>query len=272
MKRFIFGVVATALAASAGSAWAVPTFFEVQNDARFIQTGPSTTTTSGFDFVGAATPNDGIGPLDFDGGTITFPAASPLSTTPLSPSGVNLRYSSGLVNQATSQADYPVGTYTFHLTDSANPSHTQDEAVDNSIGTMPTTTPMLTPASFNGLQGMNSSQAFTVNWGSFADANATSLIFFAVLDSSNNVLVEDGLQPGVTQDTIPAGTLQAGQQYAVALLFGNFAITPDNNGEVIKENRTDAFFTTQAVPEPASVIGLALAGMFGLSRRRKVIL
>lgn len=257
------------LAGAETSALSVPTFFVVQDDAKFTQTGPSTVVADGLTFVGSATPNDGIGPIDFDGGTISFPAASPLAPAALSPNSPNLQYSSGTVSPSVFHADYPTGIYTFHLTDSTNPSNTQTESVDSSIATMPSTVPMLTAASFNALQGMDPTKAQTVNFNSFADAGAPSLIFFALVDSSNDVLLEDGLQPGVTQDVIPANMLSPGSQYDVILFFTNTVITADNNGEVLMDNRTDTFFTTQSVPEPASGMLCLITTAAAFTRRRR---
>jgi hypothetical protein len=244
----------------------VPTFFVVQKDARFLQTGPSTTVGDGFDFIGKAQPNDGVSPIAYDGGTLSFPAASALSTAPLGPSGVSLQYASGKVAQSTFQADYPNGTFTFHMTNSGNASLTQTEAVDNSTVPVPTSDPMLSAASFNALQGMDPTKALTVSFNAFTGANANALIFFAIQDSSGHSLIFDGLQPNVTQDTIAAGTLQAGAQYSFVLFFSNVAITPDNNGEVLMDTRTTGSFST--VPEPTTGLSFALAGVLLLLRRR----
>lgn len=263
-------VIAVALCA-AGARAAVPTFFVLQEDTRFIQTGATTSAADGFNFLGKATPNNGVGPIAFDGGTLSFPAASPVPTSSLSPVGADLRYSSGKVlSQATFQTDYPNGTYAFHLTDSTNAGHTQDETVDSSIATAPSTVPMLTATSFTALQGMDATKPFTVNFNSFADPGSGALIFFAIQDSVGNLPVFDGLQPNVTQDTIPANTLQPGNQYSFFLFFENNSISADNIAQVTLDNRTSGSFSTQAVPEP----GIALIGMVGIGlacmRRRRL--
>lgn len=246
----------------------VPTFYILQEDTRFVQTGPSTTTSDGFTFQGRATPNDGSSPIGFDGGTLSFPAPSPLTPQTLTPSAPNLVYSSGKVNQTTFQTNFPSGTYTFNLTDSTNPSHTGTEAIDSSIGVPVTTTPTLTAASFTGLQGLNTAQPFTVNWNAFSNAGANALIFFAVQDSLGNTPIFDGLQPNVTQDTIPANALTPGTAYNFFLFFTNNAFTADNNGQVTTDGRTSGAFTTLAVPEPATA-SLALLGFGVLFRRRR---
>lgn len=252
--------------ALAGQAFSVPTFYILQEDARYTQIGATATALQGYQFLGRATPNDGIGPIDFNGGTISFATGSPLGPTALSPVGNELDYRSGTVTQATFQSDYPAGIYNFHLTDSANAAHTQDEAVDSRITPAPMTIPTLTAATFNGLQGMDPTKAFTISFNSFTDANPNALIFLGIVDSGNNTVLFDGLQPNVTQDTIAANTLSAGQQYATVLFFSNVNITPDNNGEVLMDNRTTTFFTT--APEPSGVAILALAAG-GLIKRRQ---
>jgi MYXO-CTERM domain-containing protein len=253
-------------------ALAVPTFFILQRDTRFTQTGPSTTSADGFLFQGRATPNNGVGPIDFDGGTISFPATSPIPTSPLSPSGAELSYSSGkILDQTTFQTDYPLsGNYTFHMTDSANAAHTQTETVNGGIGTAVATVPQLTAASFNDLQGLDASKAFTVNFMPFADPGPGALIFFAIQDSLGNTPVFDGLQPNVTQDVIPAGTLQPGTQYNFFLFFENNAISQDNIAQVTLDTRTRGSFTTQAVPEAgAGLLAMLTLGGGGVLRRRR---
>ncbi|HEY7088180.1 MAG TPA: PEP-CTERM sorting domain-containing protein [Tepidisphaeraceae bacterium] len=269
MTNRAFVIVMAGVLLCAAPAFSVPTFYVVQNDNRFDQTGPSTVAASGFGFVGSATPNDGIGPIGFDGGSISFPASSPLTPTVLTASGPNLRFRSPVLDQATFQADFPIGTYTFNLTDSGNPSHTEQESVDDSIATAPSTVPTLTATSFNALQGADPTHDITVNFHPFADSTAASLIFFGVADSSNNTLFLHGLQPNVTQDTIPANALQAGQQYAAVLFFTNIVITPDNVAEVIMDNRTQATFTTQPVPEPSTAVSISLLSALGIGSLRQ---
>jgi hypothetical protein len=253
----------------ASPALAVPTFFVLQTDTRFIQTGPSTTVSDGFDFIAQAAPNDFASPMDFDGGTVSFPASSPIATSPLGPIGVSLEYQSGkILNQATFQTDYPAsGTYTFHMTDSTNAAHTQTQAVDNSVGTPVTTTPALTAASFSGLQGLDVTHPFTVNFNSFANPSPAALIFLAVQDSLGNTPVFDGLQPNVTQDVIPANTLSPGTSYNFFLFFENVGST--TNTQVTFDNRTSGSFTTAAVPEPASAATLGLVTLTCLTGRRR---
>jgi hypothetical protein len=252
------------------AAWAsatTPTFFILQEDKRFLQTGASTVIGDGFNFLGRATPNDGVGPIAYDGGTLTLPAAGPLGTVPLGPVGAEVRYASGKIDQTTFQTDYPNGTYTFHMTSSGNASLTQTEAVDSTIVTAPTTVGMLSASTFNSLQGMDPTKSLTVNFDAFTDANPTALIFFAVQDSHGNTPIFDGLQPNVTQDTIAANTLQPGNQYTWFLFFDNIAITADNNGEVLLDNRTSGSFST--VPEPVTVLPLIALAIAVLTGRRR---
>jgi hypothetical protein len=268
MKIFGLGSIALgAVCALAAPALSVPTFYIVQKDARYTQSGASTVTLAGFQFLGRATPNDGVGPIDFDGGTISFPAASSLATSALGPSGAELRYNSGIVDQTTFQTNYPDGIYNFHLTDSANAAHTENASVDSSIAPVPTAIPALSAASFNGLQGMNPAQPFTVNFNAFTGANANALIFFAITDAGGSTILFDGLQPNVTQDTIAANTLQLGQQYNFFLFFSNAAITAANNGEVLQENRTNGSFATAPEPSSAALCMLGIA-VFALRRTR----
>lgn len=255
-------------AAGAVCSYSVPalatanTFYILQKDVRFIQTGASTNTSDGFTFLGRATPDDGVGPIADTSGTLTFPSPSPLTPQTLSPSGAELDYSSGKIDQTTFQTDYPDGIYKFDL-------NTEGGSVDSTIAAQPSAIPMLTPTSFNALQGMDATQPITVSFNSFTNPDADALIFFAVVDSSGNTILFDGLQPNVTQDTIAANALQPGGQYSYFLFFSNANVI--GNGEVLFENRTKGVFNTQAVPEPGSAaIGLLGLGLLA-KRRRKAI-
>jgi hypothetical protein len=267
MGRAILSVVVGVALAVARCALAVPTFYILQEDTRFIQNGPSSTVGDGFQFLGRATPNDGVGPIDFDGGSISFPATSPLTPKSLAPFGAELDYRSAKIDQTTFQTDYPNGIYTFHLTDSANAGHTQTEAVDSTIVAPAQTVPILSASSFNSLQGMNTGQPITVSFNSFNNPSPSALIFFAIQDAVGNTPVFDGLQPNVTQDTIPTNTLQPGTQYSFFLFFDNIAISADNNAEVLLDNRTQGAFTTAAVPEPVNA-WIAILGVTLTMRRR----
>jgi hypothetical protein len=241
-----------------------PTFYIVQKDAFYTQSGPSTPTLNGFQFKGRATPNDGVSNIAFDGGTITFPAASPLPPSALGPVGVELDYKSALVDQATFQTDYPDAVYKFHLTDSANAAHTEDASVDTSLAAMPSVIPALTGTSFNALQGMDPTKSFTFNWNSFTGANPNALIFFFVTNSSGGTVFSDGLQPNVTQDTISANLLQPGQQYNYIVFFSNVSVV--GNGETLQDARTTGSFVT--APEPSGLLLCGL-GVGGLMLRRR---
>ena len=102
-------VAGTVCALATPASFAVPTFFVLQRDTRMVQTGPSTLAVDGFTFQARATPNNGTGPIDFDSGSVSFPASSPLAPAALSPNGAEVSYSSGkVVDQTAFQTDYPV--------------------------------------------------------------------------------------------------------------------------------------------------------------------
>ena len=276
MKNVLSGLVAMAtVCALAAPVLAVPTFYIIQKDALFSQTGPTTVTPAGFQFLARATPNDGSSPINYNAGTVSFPAASPLTTTALGPVGQELRYNSGIVNQTTYQTDYPDGNYNFHLTNSS-PAATENATVtvDSVTATPPPTSiPTLTAASFNALQGMDPTQPFTMHWNNFTGANPNALIFLFITNSTGASVFFDGPQPNVTQDTIPANTLQLGQQYGFKLFFSNTTVGPlvssdGVQGEVLQDNRTSGTFTT--VPEPSSAaLWLLGLGATGLRRKRR---
>jgi MYXO-CTERM domain-containing protein len=235
------------------------TFSILQRDIRYTQSGPGAPSTpDGYDLF-----FDVMTPSPFDGGTVSGPAG-PFA---LSPTGADLQFGSGLIaSQAAFNAAFPMGTYNYHLTNSANPAQTQDVSIDDTVETFPSSIPALTAASFNGLQGLNPALPFTVFFNTFTPAATPfngPLAFFAVVDqNTSSIVLLDGLQPTDGQDLIPAGTLQSGTPYRYILFFSNNLVGIDTQLQL--NLRTQGFFSTQgSAPEP-STLALGLLGVGAL--------
>jgi len=205
-------------------------------------------------------------------GTVTLGPGSDGAGNP------DINFKSGIISsQATYNAMFPTGTYTFNLTDSADMTlNTTVMFTDNHTGTFPPI-PALTPASFTALQGMDPTQALTVMFNQF-DSNPNApgeLGFFFILDNTSHVTVFfDAPPPNVTSENIPANTLQAGKQYLFALFFTTSGGPPNTNELLEMNSETKGLFTTAgaagAVPEPGTA-GLVLLGavaILGLKRKR----
>ena len=245
-------------------------FYIIQKDTRYTQTsGAAPTTPDGFDFFATVTT-----PGSFDGGTTTVPVTN--QVLPLANQGTQLQFGSGVIaGQTTFNATFPLGVYSFHLTDTANPANTADATVDDSTETFPII-PALTPSSFAALQSMDPTQALTVQFNTFTGAPPPfngPLTFFAIVRQSNGSIVQfDGLQPDVGQDAIPANTLLAGEQYRYILFFSNDAV--GTNTQLQLNSRTQGFFTpgaaAAAAPEPSTAwLGwAAIALLVGRFHRR----
>lgn len=222
-------------------------FYIIQKDTRFTQTSTAAPTTpDNFDFFATVSPD-----ATFDGGTVTGPGA--FGTQTLSNLGTELQYGSGII-----ATQNPTGTYTFNVTDSGTPANNTSVSVDDTTETFPDAIPALTGASYTGLQNLDPTQAFTVNFNTFTGPAA--LAFFAILDlNTNAVPIFDGLQPNAGQDTIAANSLVGGDSYEFILFFTTNVDT--TNTQLQLTDRTRGFFTTQgAVPEPGTVL-FTFAGM-----------
>lgn len=247
----------------------------IQRDTVYKQTGPSAPTSpSGLDIFLKGDP-----PGPFDGGTVNTPGtAGTVTLTPGTDGAGNpdIQFGSGLLtNQASFNAMFPTGTYTFNLTDSADATqNTSQSIIDNSSGTFPPI-PALTAASFNGLQGLDPTQAFTVFFNQFDSTNGPGeLGFFFIVDKNTFATVFfDAPQPTTTQENIPANTLLAGKQYLFALFFttntagGGTA----SNTELQVNSETQGLFTTAgAVPEPGTACLCLLGlGVFAAANRKR---
>jgi hypothetical protein len=187
-------------------------------------TGAAATTPFAYNF--AAQYFQTVG--QYTSATLTYPGPGSPQTLPTA--GTSPVYFHGLMSASQYQTNYPFGTYTFNL---SNGSTVSTESVAYTQNNFPTAIPNLTSSSFNSLQGLNASNALTVNFDSFTVNPALPSPFgftdYRVFNFATGVTVWDSgqLSPSATSATIPAGTLYQGTQYGSQLEFYSEGQTTD---------------------------------------------
>jgi hypothetical protein len=221
---------------------------------------------------------------DFDSATLTWPGpASPVSMNNVpgtyqflngqTAAGYYIAQSPSYATQSALDTAYPMGSYEYDLFNSGNPSLNASSTIDYSTDLYPANQPTLTAASFNSLQGLDTTQAATVSFGAIEDnpdLDSTSDSDYVFLDVytagfGSDVYSTFSASPdGLTSLLIPANTLAPGTSYSLLLDFDNRISGFDGNGVnqfQLFDVKTEVDFTTAAAvvtPEPA---GFALAGL-----------
>ncbi len=229
---------------------------------------------------------------DFDNATLTYPGpSSPAAMVDVpgtytflnneTAAGYYITQSASYPTQAAMDSDYPFGSYTYGLTGGTNGpvSSTINYTSDFYTANMPT----LTAASFNGLQGADTSQPINVAFAPMLDnpdfgvtAGADHYVFLDVYTSGFGADVYSTYTDqtaSLTNFVIPASTLAPDTSYSVLLTFDDRIGTTDGNNVnqfQLFDTKTEVDFTTGAavVPEPAS-LGLVGIGISLLAARRK---
>lgn len=206
-------------------------------------------------------------PGDFSAVQMTYPGpGSPVNLAPLSPT--LFRYQTPfLPNQAAMDAAYPFGTYQYNATGgSSGPASTM---FDYTADHYPQTLPFLGGTNFSDLQGMNSQAPFQFQFSPFATGTGVdfSYMFFTIFDRTTNTFafVDNFLPSTTTGLTLPANTLQPGDQYTYELIFSNRLLAPspgaDFEAQIGYDLRTQGdFAAAPAVPEPWSLLLLVQGG------------
>jgi hypothetical protein len=274
-KILTLGALSAACIMGAGGANAAVNEIDIGLNPTFEQTSGTTVVSTG-GFFSARAFLDSVS--DFDGGTLTYPGAgSPVALTPGEDN--TLAFGDSAATMAALNAAYPFGTYSFHLTNSST-SATQDASLDYTQTADALSTPALTAASFNALQGLNAGSGFTFDFNGFVQnpAASESFLFLNVTDGAGDTVFSANPDVSATSVFMPGGVLAAGQTYDFDLIYDSRIVGSDGNvgTEVFFDSHTGgAFSTAAAVPEPAAW-ALMLLGFGGLgaalrrSRRRAV--
>ncbi|MGD0298920.1 MAG: hypothetical protein ABSE86_17575 [Bryobacteraceae bacterium] len=286
MRKFLTLLPSLAAAAVATTLTSMPlradlTEFDIDRNILYSQTsGSAPTTPVGYFF-------DSRGDLanagDFDGGTLTLPPASTLGS-PQSYTLVNptlLNFETGFLDLGTLNAEFPFGTYTINATNSGT-SASESASINYTQDAFTADVPALTPTTFNGLNGLNTANPFTVNFNSFTPNGAATVgfTFFSITDvGTGTTIVSDSfLSPTTASALLAANTLAPGTQYSYELDFSDrIQGTDPLNGvptNQLFDVRTDGTFTTgSAVPEPSGTAFacLALLAVAGFARRKRFI-
>jgi hypothetical protein len=205
-------------------------------------------------------------PTDFTSVTVSYPGPGSPASLPLEKP---TEFGNGVsfTSPAAMNAAYPMGTYTFTA---SNGTTSEAASLDYTADAFTSNIPALTAATYNALQGMNSSNPFAFNLTSFTPNPLTTygVTFLTVF----NTPFQFSGPPGSTTATMLANTLMPGTTYEYELDFSDRVngIDPLNGvpTTIGFDVRTDGFFTT-ATPEPGGFValGIMLAGMAVLSRR-----
>lgn len=213
-------------------------------------------------------------PSAFDGATLNYPG--PGNPQPYTKSGQSFTAEGLFTNRSTLNAAYPFGTYSTTLTNSVSGASTT-LTIQYNLDATPGPTPVLSPASLQGLQGLNPSRAYTLQFNSFLPDPQASRSFTDVFiqgSSTSDIPVNAVLSPGATNYTIAANTLAPDKRYTLAVYFENDVQGID--GSVLTSVDFFNFVQLNIVTGPAVVIpeptGLALAvvclGTLALRRAR----
>jgi len=227
----------------------------------FVQTGPGTVVQDTNLSFGIS-----FSVLQSSNGTVLSASVTPPGGAPEAfPSGAssqNLKIQSNFTSQASLDAAYPSGNYTFIL----NTAHNGSNAP---ILNLPVTAFPNAPQinNFSAAQTINANNSFLLQWNAFTSGGAGDLIDFSISDTNGNTVLSAPSFPSpgwlngtATSFVIPPGTLQPGQGYQGQLSFNKTANFDTNSypgavGAVSFKTRSSfALRTAQSNP------GLLLTG------------
>jgi hypothetical protein len=211
----------------------------------YTQTASGTSFSSSILYVTLGTQSAS----DFTSANVSVPGSAtpisvPMSNTPEADGSFKDTFfsapftsSSAATTQATLNAVYPFGTYTFTATNSGtSASQTATLNYDaNEFPTIPggsaTAVPTLTSGTYSALQGLNSANPQTLNFNNFTGdgvappgsgiVDPTTELLITNLSTGAVVYYSGSLADSATSWVLPAGTLQPGTTYQYSLDFSN---------------------------------------------------
>jgi hypothetical protein len=269
MKSITLAILIACMAASANAG--TLTEFGLGFGSWYTQTGPSTAVLGGGVLsVYVSTQNAG----DFANGALVScggGSGCPQTLTPIG--GSQFMGGGDAASIAALDAEFPFGDYTVTLSDPGSASST----ITHSQNLFPTDIPMLAPATYDALQGLDTASGITLDFNSFSPDPSTT---FARTDliisptSSGSSFQNFGLT--TTSLFMPANTLLPSSSYEWTLNFIEGTDSYDTNGvddEQYFYVDTEGTFTTEAsTPEPGTValmsLGLALCAFRAKKLRR----
>jgi hypothetical protein len=225
-----------------------------------------------------------VSPTDFTGVTVTYPGAASPQVLNYAPSltfdgTYNTQTTKTFADLSALNAAYPFGTYTFTATNGGTGA-TQTASLAYSANDFGTSIPMLTAASYEGLQGMNVGSAHSFNFNSFtADGPAGThvpgqlnpgTLFYIFNDSTGTlgsmVYASQGVPATATTFLLPANVLQPGTTYAYVLQFTNLlpeGVSPAVGSVLGFSSDTIGLFTTATGPVPPQTLVNLQGGTVG---------
>ena len=143
----------------------------------------------------------------------------------LSAGSANLNYNSpAFASKAGLDAAFPQGKYTVNYGGGTEPPGTF--VVNDSTEVYATNTPLFTATTFNGLQDLDASKSFTLNWNAnlppeMRTTRSTSCTFMMPRREPSSYYSDGFLGPNVTSVTLPASTLLPDTSYNADLIFSD---------------------------------------------------
>ena len=185
--------------------------------------------------------------------SVTLPTSAGIGL-PDGSTGIGLQNRDQFADEPTFDATYPVGNYTFNL-------FTLDNGNIFPVLYLPTPVYPSTPhiSNYAAAQTINSGHDFTVQWDAYAGGTTNDNIWLIIVDLDGNQVFStptddlSSLKGTATSATIPAGTLQPGNDYSGTVFFFRVLSTnttgyPGAVGQTLASTETTFNLSTISTP------------------------